>query len=157
MGLRIGFITYGIKSKNEEILYDALEQKTAGDIRASISNISTLSQSIALKALKDANYNLERENKISILQKRYKKVLKVVDNEKFSQVWKPYPCNSGYFISLKLKTVDAEILRLHLLDKYKVGIISMNKRDIRVAFSCIDIDKIESLFNKIFSAINSIT
>jgi hypothetical protein len=53
---------------------------------------------------------------------------------------------------LKLKRVDAEQLRVHLLDKYGVGTISINKTDLRIAFSCIAEEDIEELFDLIFRA-----
>ena len=36
---------------------------------------------------------------------------------------------------LKLKGLDAETYRKHLLEKYGVGVIADGERDIRVAFS----------------------
>ncbi len=156
-GLRIGFITYGVKSKNHKELYNALEQKTAGDIRASISNVSTLSQTLALNVLKDENYSSEREAKVSIIEKRYRKILKVLKREEFSKAWEVYPCNAGYFVALKLKENIAEELRLILLKKYKVGIIAINDHDIRIAFSCIDEENIEELVAMIYKAFNDIS
>ena len=54
---------------------------------------------------------------------------------------------------LKLKTVDAEKLRVHLLDKYGVGAISIGSTDLRVAFSCIAKEDIEELFGLIYKAV----
>src|SRR4051812_1895931 len=44
-GLRVGFLTYAVKNGTPAV-YTALEQKTAGLIRATISNVSHASQSI---------------------------------------------------------------------------------------------------------------
>ncbi len=57
---------------------------------------------------------------------------------------------------LKLKTVDAEKLRLHLLDKYGVGAISITKTDLRIAFSCIAENDIPELFDIIFQAVQDL-
>jgi hypothetical protein len=64
----------------------------------------------------------------------------------YSDVWEAYPFNSGYFMCLKLKGVDAEEFRKHLLAKYGVGVISDGTRDIRVAFSSVDESALESLY-----------
>jgi aspartate/methionine/tyrosine aminotransferase len=51
-GLRVGFITYGAAIDGDTALfYDALERKTAGDVRGNISNVSHLSQTIVAKSL----------------------------------------------------------------------------------------------------------
>lgn len=41
-------------------------------------------------------------------------------------------------MALKVKHVDPEILRKHLIDKYSIGIIALNDTDIRIAFSCVE-------------------
>jgi aspartate/methionine/tyrosine aminotransferase len=50
---------------------------------------------------------------------------------------------------LKLHNINAEELRLHLLDKYGVGTISINSTDLRIAFSCVEDSDIEELFDLI--------
>ena len=50
---------------------------------------------------------------------------------------------------LKLHNIDAEKLRLHLLDQYGVGTISINSTDLRIAFSCVEEEDIEELFDLI--------
>ncbi len=39
---------------------------------------------------------------------------------------------------IRLKKVNAEKLRVHLLDQYGVGLISIGEDNLRVAFSCIE-------------------
>nr|WP_207683608.1 aminotransferase class I/II-fold pyridoxal phosphate-dependent enzyme [Desulfonema magnum] len=150
-GLRVGFVTYGTVIEGDHaIFYDALERKTAGNIRGSVSNASHLGQSLVFKALKSPNIQKEREEKIDILRKRALRVKEVLANPKYNDVWEIYPFNSGYFMCLKLKTADAEELRSYLLDKYKVGLISIGKTDLRVAFSSVDEENIEALFESIY-------
>ncbi len=79
-------------------------------------------------------------------------VKKVLGNVKYADSWDYYPFNSGYFMCLKLKRVDAETLRVHLLDKYGVGAISIGKTDLRIAFSCIAQEDIAELFDLIYQA-----
>jgi len=147
-GLRVGFITYGCKTEGDPApVYDALEKKTAGCIRGNISNASHLSQSIVLKSMKDKKYPDEKKEKFEILKKRAIKVKEVLSDPKYKKAWDVYPFNSGYFMCIKLKNIDAETLRLHLLDKYGVGVISTGKSDLRVAFSCLDEKDIQELFD----------
>ena len=47
---------------------------------------------------------------------------------------------------LKLKGLDAETYRKHLLEKYGVGVIADGERDIRIAFSSVDEDQLEDLY-----------
>jgi len=94
---------------------------------------------------------------MQILKGRALKTKEVLNSGKFEKAWDYYPFNSGYFMCLKLKTVDAEKLRVHLLDKYGVGGISIGKTDLRIAFSCIDEKDIPELFTIIYQAVQDLT
>ena len=156
-GLRVGFITYGCKiDHHAESVYDALVRKTAGAIRGSISNASHLSQSIILKSMENSNYPIEKNNKFEILKKRALRVKDVLDNEKYKEAWDVYPFNSGYFMCIKLKTVAAEKLRCHILDKYGVGLISIGEKNLRIAFSCLDESDIQELFDIILQGVKDL-
>ncbi len=156
-GLRVGFITYGTVFKgNPKDAYDALEKKTAGAVRGTISNSPHLSQSIILGSLNSQNYQTEKEEKFRILRNRANRMKEVLTEEKYGDAWEVYPFNSGYFMCLRLKTVNAEELRLHLLNTYGVGVISLGETDIRVAFSCVEEDNIPELFDIIFQGIRDL-
>ncbi len=156
-GLRIGFITYGLKCDGDiGAIYDALERKTAGCVRGNISNASHLGQTILLQALNNPAIEAEKKAKFDILKARALKVKAVLADEKYKNAWDVYPFNSGYFMCLKLKTVEAETLRVHLLDKYGVGLIALGKHDLRVAFSCIDEGQIQELFDTVLQGIQDI-
>jgi hypothetical protein len=58
---------------------------------------------------------------------------------------------------LKLKKVEAEALRVHLLEKYGIGLISLEKNDLRVAFSCIEKEDVQELFDTIFQGVKDLT
>jgi len=147
-GLRVGFITYGCKIEGDSMaVYDALERKTAGSIRGSISNASHLGQTIVLKSMQSENFIKEKEEKFEVLKKRAERIKQVLSNSKYKNAWDVYPFNSGYFMCIRLKSVDAETLRRHLLEKYGVGLISMGERDLRIAFSCLEESDIPELFN----------
>lgn len=156
-GLRVGFITYGtLLNGNQRIFYEALEKKTAGAVRGTISNGSHLSQSIVLGSLNSENYNREKEQKFDIMSARAKRVKEVLSNSKYDDVWHLYPFNSGYFMCLRLKTANAEKLRLHLLEKYGVGVISIGNTDVRVAFSCVEAKDIPELFEIIYKGVKDL-
>lgn len=156
-GLRIGFITYGCRLNGDPLpVYDALERKTAGCIRGSISNASHLGQTIVLKSMQGDNFTAEKEEKFEILQNRARCVKKVLSDSKYKEAWDAYPFNSGYFMCVRLKTVNAETLRLHLLEKYGVGLISIGDKDLRIAFSCMEESEIPELFNIILQSIQDI-
>ena len=70
-GLRVGFVTYGVKDGNRE-LYKALEDKTSGAVRGNISNSSHLSQSLFLHALNSGNHDAEKETNKGKIRERYR-------------------------------------------------------------------------------------
>jgi aspartate/methionine/tyrosine aminotransferase len=156
-GLRVGFITYGACLPGDyDGVYNALERKTAGAVRGSISNASHLSQTITLRSLKSVSYEAEKEDKFRIMKERATEVKCVLSDPKYRDAWDAYPFNSGYFMCLKLKTVDAERLRVHLLDKYGVGLISLGKTDLRVAFSCVEKKDVQELFDIVLQGVKDL-
>lgn len=153
-GFRVGFLTYGLGPGGDlEALYGALEKKTMGAIRGCLSNSPLLSQTLVLKALESPRYREEKRQKYELLKARAQRVKAVLQNPDYTAVWKPYPFNSGYFMCLALQTVDAEALRVHLLDRYGVGVIASSDRDIRIAFSCIEEEDIPELFRLIYKGV----
>ena len=48
---------------------------------------------------------------------------------------------------LRLKDVDSNKVREHALKEYGVGTIAIGKRDLRIAFSSVEIEKLEKLFD----------
>ena len=156
-GLRIGFITYGLAANgHEEAVYEALEKKTAGCIRGHISNASHLGQSVVLKSMQSDQFPGEKQNKFAILKARAKKVKTVLADPKYKDAWEVYPFNSGYFMCIRLKSLNAEKLRVHLLDKYGVGLIAIGEDNLRIAFSCIEEDEIQTLFDLILQGSNDL-
>jgi len=156
-GLRVGFVTYGADLNTDfKGAYEALEKKTAGAVRGSISNASHLSQELLLKSMQSGSYAEEKEEKFQILEARAREVSRVLSDPKYQQAWEVYPFNSGYFMCLKLKTVNAEQLRVHLLNKHGVGLISLGETDLRVAFSCIDQENIQELFDTVLEGIRGL-
>lgn len=156
-GLRIGFVTYGGRfNGDEKALMDALERKTAGCVRGNISNASHLSQSILLKSMLDEKSEIEKKAKFEILKARANRVKQVLKDPKYNAAWDVYPFNSGYFMCIRLKTVEAEPLRVHLLEKYGVGLIALGRYNLRAAFSSMEENDVPELFDTILKGVGEL-
>ncbi|MDO8587035.1 MAG: aminotransferase class I/II-fold pyridoxal phosphate-dependent enzyme [Armatimonadota bacterium] len=152
-GFRTGMLTFSARAAlSDEALYGALEKKAAGAIRSAISNCSHPAQSILVKAMSSESFAEERRQKKDTLEARAKVVQKILSSPDFNDLWEAYPFNAGYFMCLKLKGLDADTYRKHLLDKYGVGVIADGERDIRVAFSAVDADNLPALYESLASA-----
>lgn len=150
-GFRVGFMTYGIKGGNAA-LYEALEAKTAGAVRGNISNISNLSQSLLTKIYKSENYQAYKSEKYAILQSRYRALKKSLAEHKPGVYFDALPYNSGYFMCIKVRLgLNGEQIRQHLLEKYSTGVIVFGDI-IRLAFSAVPEDKIDTLVQNIVAA-----
>lgn len=149
-GFRVGFITY---ASNDEAVVEALENKTIGIIRATISSCSHPSQTFVLHALQSPDFTIQREQKFITMKRRANKVKAILDNEDYIKVWDYYPFNSGYFMCLKLKHVKSEDLRQHLLEQYGIGTIALGEYDLRIAFSCIEEEDLEELYSLIYQGV----
>lgn len=146
-GFRTGMLTFSAQAAfSSEALYGALEKKAAGAIRSAISNCSQVAQSVLAKAMAGPALVQERMEKKCTLEMRAKKVQEILRAPQYADLWEAYPFNAGYFMCLKLKGLDAETYRKHLLEKYGVGVIADGERDIRVAFSSVDLDQLEDLY-----------
>lgn len=152
-GFRVGFITYA--SNNAQLLA-ALEQKTLGIIRATISSGPHPSQTFVLDALKSPEFEKQKQEKFRIMKARANKVKDILDSGKYGDAWDYYPFNSGYFMCLKLKDVSAEALRTRLIHEYGVGTIALGEQDLRIAFSCIEEEYLEDLFSLIYQAVQDL-
>jgi aspartate/methionine/tyrosine aminotransferase len=75
---------------------------------------------------------------------------------RFKESWQVYPFNSGYFMCVKVDGVEAERLRVQLLEDHGVGVIATGPHDIRIAFSCLEVDEIEPLFETLHEAIQKL-
>ena len=157
-GFRVGFLTFGLGSPDgKDEIFNALERKTMGAIRSNISNCSHLSQTLVLEALRSATFANEKEEKAQIMRSRALEVKAVLKNDKYKDAWDIYPFNSGYFMCLCLKSVDSEELRQHLLKKYGVGVIALGGSDLRIAFSCVEEEDIQDLFDTIYAGVKDLS
>ena len=154
-GFRVGFLTFGVKGASKEV-YEAITKKTSGSIRGGISNVTNVGQTLLARALKDDNLGPQIKEKVETLKERYLEVKKNVFLDKYKDLWNVYPFNSGYFMCLQLKNVKAEDLRVHLLDQYGIGTISLGDHDLRIAFSSLKKEDIKEFFELIEKAILSL-
>ncbi|MCG8556498.1 MAG: aminotransferase class I/II-fold pyridoxal phosphate-dependent enzyme [Proteobacteria bacterium] len=153
-GLRCGFLTFGPgRCERADAVVAALDAKVRGATRAVISNSPQLSQSLVHKALMAPEIRSQRQEKQRVLLARATKVHEIVHDRRFRDSWEAYPFNSGYFMCLRIKGVDAHKLRLHLLDTEGIGLISASASDLRVAFSCLELDQIAPLFETLHRTI----
>ncbi len=152
-GLRVGFVTYGIKNGSKE-LYKALEDKTAGAIRGNISNASHPAQSICLAALKSAEHDKEKASNKLVMRERYLKVKEVLSkHSEYGKFFEALPFNSGYFMCVRLKGSNPDKVWEVLLNKYSTGVICYSEKNLfRIAFASTPADKIEKLFSNIYAA-----
>ena len=156
-GLRCGFVTFGPgRPETAEVVCEVLDAKVRGAIRGGVSNVPQLSQSIVERALVSTTLAAEREAKCETLRLRAERVFEIANQPRFAESWQVYPFNSGYFMLVKVEGVDAEKLRLNLLEDHGVGLIATSPTDIRVAFSCLEAKDVEPLFEALHLAIQTL-
>lgn len=153
-GFRVAFITYSFKGCDEATL-DAITQKTMGAVRGTLSNCSTSAQNILLKGMQDPNYHEDKAEGIAKIGRRYEIFLKALEKYKDDENLKPYPFNSGYFMSFETKCL-AEDLRQHLLNIYQTGTVRLGDHLLRIAFSSIDEENLEGLVDTVYKAASDI-
>lgn len=148
-GLRVGFVTLASKGMADEVAL-VLEDKIAGDVRATISNVSTAAQLQLITALESSDLAAQKQANYEVLKHRYDVIKETLANPKYSDVFEPLPFNSGYFMCVRLKNHDANAIRLKLIEK-GIGLIAIGDL-LRVAFSGIPAAKIPDVFEQIYLA-----
>ena len=149
-GYRCGFITLGCKGMTDAH-YEALIKKLMGIIRSSVSCSSTPAQAMILRAFEDPALEHQKSHFRKLLERRYRLVKDFVNTHP-SAALKPLPFNSGYFMSLRLTSIDAEQLRTHMLKNYGIGTIAIDAKTLRIAFSSLDEDKINAVYSAIYES-----
>lgn len=153
-GFRAGFVTFASKGLSDAQC-TALVTKFMAAIRSSVSCSSTPSQSLVMHALNDEAHNKQKIECRKMLQSRYDRVRNFV-NTHTSKVLEPLPFNSGYFMSFHVSTGKAEEIRKALLKEKGIGIIQIDSHTLRVAFSSIDEDKIDSVYTSIYNVADAL-
>ena len=147
-GFRLGFLTFASPGlRSEDAVFQALTQKVLGAVRSSVSSSSTLSQSLLLEAMRSPIYAEEKQRVFAILRQRYQRSREILDSPKGPL--RVLPFNSGYFLCFDAAAVGAERLRQKLLKEEGIGAISIQDRYLRVAYSSVDVEKLEELYSTI--------
>ncbi len=168
-GGRIGFITVGLKpqwvNSEEELiaLKTELTNKLSGLVRTTISNSNHFYQALVIKLFKDVGMEglIQKRDKVTnLLKKRYEKInqeLRKIDNSNISVD----PNAGGFFVFVNLNPnkISANQFADHLLRKYKVGVIPIEKHNnningIRIAYCSIDLTKIPEFVKRFNLALN---
>jgi aspartate/methionine/tyrosine aminotransferase len=155
-GLRTGFITLGSRGL-EAAHFDALVTKLMGAIRSSVSCTNTPAQYLMLKTLEDPRTPGEKEQYRAMLQRRYERVKQFIRENPEHPHLKPFPFNSGYFMSFRCTGINAETLRQDLLAKHGIGTIALGTDCLRVAFSSIDEGQIPAIYRAIYDTADADT
>lgn len=154
-GFRVGFITFGVKG-GTPALYQALEAKCAGAIRANISNASMPAQSMLLAAWKNPAYAAEKKKAYDLLKARYDEIRRVLAaHPEYADEFVALPFNSGYFMCVKPLRADPETVRQKLLGEHSTGVISLCGI-LRIAFSATPTAKIGTLFANLYAACKAV-
>jgi len=153
-GFRTGFISLGAKGITPE-QYDALTRKLMGAVRSTVSNSSILAQSLILHAMQSPDRDAQKQEAAKILRERYLAVKAILAHKKSSAI-EPLPFNSGYFMSFRLLKGFAEDLRKALLSRSGIGTIAIDEHCLRVAFSSVDVEKLEEVYNTIYATAESL-
>ena len=155
-GLRVGFISFAWKGATDAQL-KAMAAKAAGDVRSGISNASSIGQHMALAAYNDPCYSRQKRAKYLVLKKRYALIRRILAKHPgYASRFETMPFNSGYFMCVKPKGVDAEAVRRHLIEKYSTGTIVLSGL-IRLAFATTPAAKLETLFRNVADAIDDLS
>jgi aspartate/methionine/tyrosine aminotransferase len=153
-GFRVGFITFAFKDASD-IQLKALEDKVAGTVRATISNVASPSQEILFNAYNSENYESEKQVKYNTLKARYKKIKEILAAHKeYEESFTAIPFNSGYFMCVKINGAEPEAVRQECL-KNSLGVIVLSGL-IRIAFSSVPLGKIEELFERLHKAVKTV-
>ena len=151
-GLRVGFVTFAFKGASEAQLA-AFAAKAAGNVRSSISNASSIGQHLALAAMENPLYGRQKREKYQVLRHRYETIRAILAaHPEYSSSFEPMPFNSGYFMCVKPKGVDAEAVRRRLVEKYSTGTIVLSGL-IRIAYSAGPASSLGTLFANVHAAI----
>ncbi len=154
-GLRVGFITFALKGATAEQLL-ALEAKAAGNVRSGVSNVSSIGQNLAIRAFECPTYWAEKREKYDVLKARYDEIRAILQaHPEYDEFFEVMPFNSGYFMCVRPKGVEAERVRRHLIETYSTGTIVLSGL-IRLAFSTTPKDRLAKLFQNVADAIRDL-
>lgn len=140
-GGRVGFLTFSA----DGVAGEALAEKAAALIRATISSVSAATQMAVLGALQSPTLAAEVEEVRQILSGRYHALKAALRQERLPFV----PFNSGCFALLPVEA-DCEAVRQRLIREQSVGVIAVPSANaLRVAFCSMEEEDIPDLVSRI--------
>ena len=168
-GGRVGFVTIGLKrnwvdsDEEFETLKAELNNKLEGMNRSTISNTNHFYQAATQKMFSEKGMEriIEAREKVRLLLKeRYELI-----NSELSKITSPDisvdPNAGGFFLFVNINPdkIKASEFADHLLKKYKIGVIPIEKlqaniNGIRIAYCSIDITKISEFIQRIKTALD---
>ena len=111
---------------------------------------------MAIAAYSNPDYDAQKRQKYEVLRSRYVKIRQILANHpEYKDRFEVMPFNSGYFMCVKPIGVEAECVRKLLIEKYSTGTIVLSGL-IRLAFSTVACDKLETLFANVAAAIGDL-
>lgn len=156
-GLRVGFITFANPKLEEEGLV-LLADKAAALIRGTLSNVSMVSQQLALASIQDKRTPIVHAQFYQTLKGRYTACRRELERPEIHRIFDVIPFNSGYFFTLRLKPGQgsAQDMRKRLLTEHSVGVVALDERLVRIAFSSIPTKDYPRLFDALISCARSV-
>ena len=124
-GLRLGparGLHHLRRSRVEPGAYEALEKKTGGCIRGTISNSPNLSQALVLRAMADPELQGAEGREVRHPRASGRpRSARCWPSPSSPQAWTPYPFNSGYFICREDEGLDAEAVPGEAAERLRGG------------------------------------
>jgi len=136
-GFRLGFLSFASAGLGEAGR-EALVRKLMGLIRSSVSSSTAPTQYLMLKSLRTPGVEEQKARYRAILAARYERARACLASRPQPPCLRALPFNSGYFMSFACEGISAEALRRKLLDERGVGVVSIQDRYLRVAFSGVE-------------------
>ena len=162
-GGRLGMITFAIPSYfgDKEMIEIELENKVVGLVRSTLSNSTRLIQEAVASVISEPENFIEERNKIIMaIGKKASAFKEELEKNPCPEV-RPDPFNSGFFAFINIMDISAEKLADHLIKKYKIGVIPIEKKNeningIRVTFSSVIVEDIPRLVAGINNAVKDL-
>lgn len=146
-GGRVGFLTFSAGGRAGE----ALAEKAAALIRATVSSVAAPSQAAVNAALRSPTLPAEQASVHGILKHRYRTLIDELDRVGLT----PAPANSGCFVLVPLPPhLRADEVRQRLIKEQSVGTIAIpGANGIRVAFCSMEAETIPELVRRIAAVV----
>lgn len=155
-GGRVGFLTFAVDPASGAA--KALESKVKMLIRSGLGSPVATSQMVLLGGLRQAGVEEDVEAVRQLLEGRYR-ALKAALAEADPELIVSLPFNSGCFALVELPEklgLTSEQVRLHLLEKYETGLISIAPRYLRIAHCSVDEADLPEMVERMVRAVTDL-